>query len=242
MMLTRASTIRLSLVTLLISTFWSMSASAQVKIGPSRLMLTTQDWPPYQTYENTSMQGIALDKVKCALGMMGQPYQLTMTTWSDAQLRVHSGSQHGFFVATKTSERDEYATLSAPIAKQTLNWYFGPGVEPKVDELSKLNLNFSAKFGSNKWFWLKRNGFNVVKQPRDAKVLLRLLKQREIDVVLEDELVFKRELNKASLPLDYFNSTNLDTKDMGVYFSNRFLKTYSGFLDSFNSAISKCKE
>ena len=173
---------------------------------------------------------------------MGQPYQLTMTTWSDAQLRVHSGSQHGFFVATQTSERDEYATLSAPIAKQTLNWYFGPGVEPKVDELSKLNLNFSAKFGSNKWFWLKRNGFNVVKQPRDAKVLLRLLKQREIDVVLEDELVFKRELEHASLPLDYFNSTNLDTKDMGVYFSNRFLKTYSGFLDSFNSAISKCKE
>ncbi len=112
----------------------------------------------------------------------------------------------------------------------------------ELSNKTKLNLNFSAKFGSNKWFWLKRNGFNVVKQPRDAKVLLRLLKQREIDVVLEDELVFKRELDKASLPLDYFNSTNLDTKDMGVYFSNRFLNTYSGFLDSFNSAISKCKE
>lgn len=242
MMLTRASAIKLPLATLLIATFWSMNTFAKVQIGPSRLMLTTQDWPPYQTYENSEMQGIALDKVKCALGVMGQPYQLTMTTWSDAQLRVHGGGQHGFFVATQTSERDEYATLSEPIAQQTLNWYFGPGVKPDINELSKLNLNFSAKFGSSKWFWLKRNGFNVVMQPRDAKVLLKLLKQREIDVVLEDGLVFERELEKASLPLDYFNSMNLDTKNMGVYFSNRFLKTYSGFLDSFNSAISKCKE
>ncbi|MBW3696945.1 transporter substrate-binding domain-containing protein [Vibrio sp. T187] len=241
-MLDRVKNLRVPLVACLLTASWSFSASAELQIGPSRLLLTTQDWPPYQSYENAQMQGIALDKVKCALGKMGQPYQLTMTSWSDAQLRVHSGSQHGFFVATQTAERDEYATLSAPIAQQTLSWYFGPGVEPKIDELSKLNLNFSAKFGSNKWFWLKRNGFNVVKQPRDAKVLLKLLKQREIDIVLEDELVFQTEIKKASLPSDYFNSTVLDTKDMGVYFSNRFLNTYSGFLESFNSAISKCEE
>ncbi len=242
MVLNRVKMTSVPFVALMISASWSAASNAELKIGPSRLLLTTQDWPPYQTYENAQMQGIALDKVKCALGKMGQPYQLTMTTWSDAQLRVHSGSQHGFFVATQTAERDEYATLSEPLAQQTLSWYFGPGVEPKIDELSKLNLNFSAKFGSNKWFWLKRNGFNVVKQPRDAKVLLKLLKQREIDIVLEDELVFKRELERASLPSDYFNSSVLDTKDMGVYFSNRFLKKYSGFLDNFNSAISKCEE
>jgi len=241
-MLDRVKSLKIPLVASLLSTLWSLPVAAELKVGPSRLLLTTQDWAPYQSYENAQMTGLALDKVKCALGKMGQPYQLTMTSWSDAQLRVHSGSQHGFFVATQTTERDEYATLSTPIAQQTLSWYFGPGVEPKIDELSKLNLNFSAKFGSNKWFWLKRNGFNVVKQPRDAKVLLKLLKQREIDVVLEDELIFKNEINKASLPNDYFNSSVLDTKDMGVYFSNRFLKTYSGFLESFNSAISKCEE
>ena len=59
MMLTRASTIRLSLATLILSASWSMSAFAQLKIGPSRLLLTTQDWPPYQSYENATMQGIA---------------------------------------------------------------------------------------------------------------------------------------------------------------------------------------
>lgn len=219
----------------------SSVAWAETSVGPARLLLTTQDWPPYQEYKHGQMQGLALEKVKCALGRMGQPYQLTMTSWSDAQLRVHSGAQHGFFVATQTAERDDYATLSNAIAQQKLMWYFGPGVEPKIDELSKVNLKFSAKFGSNKWFWLKRNGFNVVKQPRDAKVLLKLLKQREIDVALEDELVFDGELQEAGLPNDFFQNQIHENKPMGVYFSNRFLSKYSGFLAAFNAAISKCE-
>ncbi|EEX30972.1 ABC transporter substrate-binding protein [Vibrio coralliilyticus] len=228
-------------LTILIGLFTVANASAQSTFGPARLHLTTQDWPPYQDYKHGQMQGLALDKVKCALSHMGQPYQITMTVWSDAQLRVQSGTQHGFFVATQTAERDEYATLSEPIAQQELRWYFGPGVEPKMDELTKVNLKFSAKFGSNKWFWLKRNGFNVVKQPRDAKVLLKLLKQREIDVALEDEKVFSGELKEASLPHDFFQSQLMDTKPMGVYFSKRFLKKYSGFLSAFNAAILKCE-
>jgi ABC-type amino acid transport substrate-binding protein len=219
----------------------SSAVWAQTSVGPARLMLTTQNWPPYQEYKLGQMQGIALDKVKCVLGKMGQPYQLTMTTWSDAQLRVQSGAQQGFFVSTQTAERDDYATLSAPIAQQKLMWYFGHGIEPKIDELSKVNLRFSAKFGSNKWFWLKRNGFNVVRQPRDAKVLLKLLKQREIDVALEDELVFDGELKEAGLPIDFFQNQTHKTKPMGVYFSNRFLNKYSDFLAAFNTAIYKCE-
>ncbi|MCK6265154.1 transporter substrate-binding domain-containing protein [Vibrio sp. ZSDE26] len=212
----------------------------QNKYGPTRLLLTTQDWAPYQEYKNGEMEGVALDKVKCALSKMSQPYKITMTSWSEAQLKVHSGTQHGFFVATNTQERNEYATLSDPIAQQQLYWYFGPGVTAKIDELSKVNLKFSAKFGSNKWFWLKRNGYNVVKKPRDAKVLLRLLKDREIDIALEDQLVFKSEIERALLPSDYFQSELLETKPMGVYFSNRFLSKYSGFLDNFNRAITVC--
>ncbi|OIQ26215.1 transporter substrate-binding domain-containing protein [uncultured Vibrio sp.] len=219
----------------------SANNAASNNYGPSRLLLTTQDWAPYQEYKNGQMQGLALDTVKCTLGKMSQPYKITMTSWSEAQLKVHSGTQHGFFVATNTQERNEYATLSDPIAEQKLYWYFGPGVPAKIDELSKLNLKFSAKFGSNKWFWLKRNGYNVVKQPRDAKVLLKLLKSREIDIALEDQLVFDAEIEQALLPSDYFQSELVETKAMGVYFSNRFLGQYKGFLDNFNLALAKCK-
>lgn len=226
---------------ILLGALFSFEAWAQVWIGPDRLLLATHKWAPYQTHQNQNMDGFALNRVKCALGEMGQPYQLTMTEWSDAQLHVHSGQQHGFFVSPKTREHDSYATLSAPITEQKLRWYFGPGVEPKLDDLSKLNLKFSAEFGSSTWFWLKRNGYNVVKQPRDAKVLLRLLKQREIDVALEDERVFHTEISQASLPSDYFYSQVFETKPMGVYFSNRFLDKYSGFLTAFNAALAKCE-
>ncbi|MDA0149656.1 transporter substrate-binding domain-containing protein [Vibrio sp. LaRot3] len=229
------------LVLLTISALHSIHVSATTLQGPDRLLLTTHKWPPYQTHQNNQMQGFALEKVKCALGEMGQPYKLTMTDWSEAQLHVHSGAQHGFFVSPQSDEHDSYATLSNPIAEQNLRWYFGTGVTPNLDELAKLNLKFSSEFGSASWFWLKRNGYNVVKQPRDAKVLLSLLKQREIDVALEDELVFRNELSAASLPLDYFQSQVFATKPMGVYFSHRFLSKYSGFLSAFNYALTKCE-
>ena len=187
------------------------------------------------------MTGIAINLIKCTLSNMGQPYQITMTSWSDAQLRVQSGQPHGFFIATQTAERDQYATLSNTITEQKLRWYFAQGVKPNLDSISKINLQFSAKFGSNKWFWLKRNGFNVVKQPRDAKVLLKLLKQREIDVVLEDENIFSSQLKEAALPSDYFQTVALESRPMGIYFSNRFLAQYSGFLDAFNAALKVCR-
>ena len=108
------------------------SVYAQPVFGPARLQLTTQNWPPYQDYVDEEMRGLAIDKVKCALNKMGQPYQITMTAWSDAQLRVQSGLQHGFFVATQTAEREtnmppfqqplpskNYVGISAPGLSQT---------------------------------------------------------------------------------------------------------------------------
>ncbi|MDO6524584.1 transporter substrate-binding domain-containing protein [Motilimonas sp. 1_MG-2023] len=220
----------------------SLPTTAWAATGPSRLMLTTQDWPPYQVYQDGEMRGTALNKVKCALGKLGQPYQLTMTSWQKAQLAVQSAKQDGFFVAAQTQERDEYATLSTPIAQQRISWYFATGVKPLPSSLIKLDLRVSAKFGSNKWFELKRGGYNVVKKPRDAKTLLKLLKNREIDAILEDELVFKHTLKDAGLKADYFQSELVETLSMGVYFSNHFIKQYPDFLGHFNAAVSSCEK
>ncbi len=209
--------------------------------GPSRLLLTTQLWPPYQTHTDGQIDGLATLKAKCALGKMNQPYQITMTGWDRAQLLVQSGKQHGFFVATQNTNRDEYASLSVPLGHLKSSWYFAPGISPNISELSKLSLKVSAKFGSNKWFQLKRQGFNVVKKPRNTKALLKLLKDREINAVLEDELVFRNELHKAGLPNDYFKSQLLETKPMGVYFLKSFLAKYPGFLDQFNNAAQLCE-
>ncbi len=67
------------------------------------------------------------------LEMMDNLISLQWPLGPDARLGVFIVAANTVSSFSKTSERDEYATLSAPIAKQTLNWYFGPGVEPKVD-------------------------------------------------------------------------------------------------------------
>ena len=78
-------------LTILIGLFTVANASAQSTFGPARLHLTTQDWPPYQDYKHGQMQGLALDKVKCALSHMGQPYQITTVSYTHLTLPTMIG-------------------------------------------------------------------------------------------------------------------------------------------------------
>ncbi len=65
------------------------------------------------------------------------------------------------------------------------------------------------------------------------KVLLKLLKDREIDVALEDELVFNEALEQASLPTDYFKRKVLETKKYGRIFFKAFFRKISWLSESF---------
>lgn len=220
-----------------LSVLHSFEVWAKKLVGPDKLLLTTHNLAPYQ---NIDMTGFMVNRIKCTLGEMRQPYQITMTTWPKAQVLVRSGLHHGFFASPPSKEHDSYATLSKPLGTQNLRWYFRPGVNTKPDELSKLRLNFSALFGSSAWFWLKRNKYNIVKRPQDTQTLFSMLKTKEIDVALEDELVFNIEAT-TTLPRERFHSKVFKTNPLGVYFSNQFLKKHPGFLIAFNAALSKCK-
>ena len=47
-------------LTLTFLCIFSSFASSQPTFGPARLLLTTQDWPPYQDFNHGQMTGIAI--------------------------------------------------------------------------------------------------------------------------------------------------------------------------------------
>ena len=70
-----------------------------------RLTLATQIWTPYQTVdENGEIGGVAVDRVKCALRRMGQPYEIRVMRWDKAQLMVETGEMHGFSLVQRTAD------------------------------------------------------------------------------------------------------------------------------------------
>jgi len=215
-----------------------LASSAQ---AVERLKLATQLWPPYQTLEDGRIGGIAVERVQCALRRMRQPYELRMMPWDKAQLLVETNQMHGFFAGSTNSVRARYSEASIPVISLALTWFIAPGVTLDMnDESSKYQARYSAKFNTNKWLYLKKNGFTVVKKPRDADVLLKMLWQGDIDVALEYEKVFEYSLKKEDIPADYFRRVPYSKRDQNVHFSKEFIRQNPNFLGTFNKALAKC--
>lgn len=211
-------------------------------MAEDRIKLATQIWPPYQTVDgNDVIGGVAIERVKCAMGLVGQPYEIHVMRWDKAQLMVETGQMHGFFSGSASSQRATYAVPSKPLVSEHLAWFVAPDVTQDVtDETSKYNLRYSAKFNTNKWLYLKREGYNVIKKPRDADALLQMLWQGDIDVAYEYELVFEDSLKKAGIPLDYFKKVRLKKQDLMTHFAKDFVKDHPSFLEKFNASLEAC--
>jgi len=220
-----------------------VSNLSMASLGPKRLLLTTQEWPPYQTYSSDTIAGLAVTRVKCVLRQLEQPYQLTMTSWENAQLKVQNNEQHGFFVAEQTPLRDKYAVFSKPLINHHWYWYFSNSLsDTTLNESNKKQWKVSAKFGTNKWFHLHNSEYEVVKKPRNVKTLLDMLMHNEVDAVLVDELAMQVELKKKGMLASGFKSKEVATKPLGVYFNKDFVSKYPDFLNEFNQSISDCSK
>ncbi|WP_310621191.1 hypothetical protein [Flexibacterium corallicola] len=206
------------------------------------LRLATQQLPPYQILEGETLGGIAINRIMCVLDKIGMPYEIVVTGWSQAQLGTEMNDYDGFFVGSSNSARARYSVPSAPVVSDTLVWYMrrGTDVDPN-NETDALRARYSAKFATTKWLSLKRNGYNVVKKPRDAGALLNMLLAGDIDVALEYELIFEHFMEKRGISSEGFTKISNETKDLSVHFSKKFLKVNPLFLDRFNSELPSCK-
>ncbi len=218
------------------------SGNAQAA-GPERLKLSTQEWPPYQTYASETIAGLSVNRLKCVLRQLEQPYQLTMTSWKNAQLMVQNEQQHGFFVAEQSKARDKYAVFSAPLIHHQWRWYFSNNLNNiDLSNENKKQWQVSAEFGSNKWFYLHQQGFNVEKKPRNINTLFDMLMHNEVDAILVDGFAMQITLKKHGMLNDSFRSQVMDTKALGVYFNKKFIAKYPAFLPLFNQTITSCIE
>lgn len=206
------------------------------------IRLGTQDLPPYQMFQDGKITGLAVERVKCALDGLGDPYEIHMISWSQAQLQTQNGDLDGFFVGSKNASRAKYATTSDPVISEDLVWFMAKGgdIDPN-DPADALRARFSAKFSTSKWLQIKRNGYNVVKKPRDAESLLNMLMVGDIDVALEYELIFEHYMVERGLEPNYFDRIPLRQQENNVHFSNSFLAANPLFLKRFNSNLSKCR-
>ena len=177
--------------------------------------------------------------MKCVMKVMDQPYQFTMTKWDSAQLMTEVGSQHGFFLASCNSRRDEYADYSEPFDEQNWSWFS----LSDSTELNKATFKSQVEvlFGSNKWFWLQKNGYRVSKKPRTPKALIELILNGEVGAILGNDAVIDETIKKMGTSYRAISRTRVKSNPLGVYFSKALTKKYPNFINEFNKEVSLCR-
>ncbi|EHY1015699.1 transporter substrate-binding domain-containing protein [Vibrio vulnificus] len=219
----------------------TISPSALAYNHPERLLLATQEWFPYQYQENGAMKGLGIERLKCVMKVMDQPYQITMTKWDRAQIMTEVGSQHGFFLASRNSKRDEYADYSVPVEQQNWSWFSLSDSTELDSAMFKSQVEVAALFGSNQWFWLQQNGYRVNKKPRATKALIELMLNGEVGAVLGNDAVINETIKKMGISYRAISQTRIKSDPLGVYFSKAFTKKYPNFLNEFNEAVYQCR-
>ncbi|MEM1074115.1 MAG: transporter substrate-binding domain-containing protein [Pseudomonadota bacterium] len=216
-----------------------LSNSTSAELRP--LKLATQVLPPYQMIQGNEMTGIAVERVKCALGALDVPYEFHMTNWADAQLGTETGLFDGFFVGSANSARAEFSVPSTPVVSEDLAWYLplNSEINPN-DAADAVRARYSAKFATSKWRYLHRNGYNVVMRPRDAASLLNMLVVGDIDAALEYELIFSHYMENRGLNEAQFQKIEFRRQDMSVHFSKTYLNANPLFLKNFNARMQVC--
>ncbi len=222
--------------------FFSLTLNTYAASSANKIILTTQNWPPYQTKENDIVDGFAVQVVRCVLKKMGQPYEIKVVSWKRAQRMVKKGKAHGFFSASHNEIRDQYATISETIAAQKWNWYLLKENPMAPSDWSfKSKARVTAMFGSNMLTWLNKNGYNVFGHTQNTEVLIKLLIGKRIDAILANELVAKAVMEKTKTPPEIFKVYLNKDKPLGVYWSKKFLSENPGFLERFNRLIIGCR-
>ncbi|MRI32674.1 hypothetical protein EOPP23_06690 [Endozoicomonas sp. OPT23] len=208
-----------------------------------KLKLVTWNWPPYlQAISNQKLSGPAIDRLRCSLGRINQPYQVVFTDRHNAFRQFQSGRQQGFFPVASGAEKNVEGRISRPLIVQHWMLYSFRDTGKAFFSSSDYKQNFSigATFGSDEWFWLKKNGYRVTKQPKGSNRLIELLLDRKVEAILLPKALMNQEFKKRNLSANSFNSIELNSQDLGVYFSQKFLDTNPGFLSSFNDALKAC--
>ncbi|WP_019613341.1 substrate-binding periplasmic protein [Psychromonas ossibalaenae] len=212
------------------------------EIRPERLLLATQEWRPYQYIADGKMQGPGIEKLKCIMKVLKQPYQITMSDWDKAQISVEIGEQHAFFLASQNAVRDKYADYSSPVMKQVWSWYTLSDSMDTQSDIFKEKVAVTAIFGSNKWLWLHKAGYRVEKKPRRSTTLIELLLAGEVRAVLANDFVMEDAIKTLGVSHRAITRQILKEKPLGAYFSKKFTKQYPLFLSEFNQAITQCEE
>ncbi|HED15502.1 MAG TPA: transporter substrate-binding domain-containing protein [Gammaproteobacteria bacterium] len=167
-----------------------------VLAAPNNLQLAADAWPPYVD-PSLPEQGLAMDLVKTALQRAGYTNTVHISSWD----RVLEGAQIGVYdvivAAWHSKQRESFLYFSEPYFKNKILLLKNRATSiryKKLDDLNKYVIGVIANYAYDHDF----DNSRVLNKIPDTQLIRNLIKLRQlqIDLTLDDELVLLYAMNK----------------------------------------------
>jgi len=167
-----------------------------VLAAPNHVQLAADAWPPY-VGASLPEQGLAMDLVKTALQRAGYSYNTHLVTWD----RVLEGAQLGVYdvivAAWYSKQREDFLYFSEPYFKNKVLFLKRRDTKIKyrtLDDLNKYVIGVIADYAYDTQF----DNSRVLNKLPDTQLVRNLVKlrQNQIQLTLDDELVLLYAMNK----------------------------------------------
>ena len=224
-----------------------------------RLHILTQYYPPYQYTDNLGqIVGTSTEIFRCAMDMMGEPYEITMVWgqgWAAGQAAAAKGEYQAFFGALHTQERDSFASWSISLGD---NFPYYIRKHGTTIDRHDIDARWGVKKGSGISALIQGRALNVTYHGEDNPDVVAALLRNEIDWIYMDLNIFRWsakvnevkdgvlfEMNPSHLSVDTetFHMEPGPAQPYGVYWTYDFLRTRPpNWMDKFNAAIGSCRQ
>ncbi|WP_218048744.1 substrate-binding periplasmic protein [Curvivirga aplysinae] len=183
--------------------------------------------------------------VQCVFKQLDEKLQILQMPWKRGQIATKNGDADGFFIASHSPKRDEYAVFGEPIA--TIEWIYVTHVSNDLspDNPEFYALQFGSIHGARRVEWL-RGELKKYGTPQPINLLgstdqtLNVLVKGELDVVLSNRASYIQTIESNPKLKDMFHVFTVRKVPGGVYFGKRFLQKNPDFLERYNNAAKKC--
>ena len=215
--------------------FLAGTASA---LGADSLRIMLPEYAPYTSMRGGTAHGIGVDKVVPLLAAQGLVCTFSSGSFSEAVEAIKRGECDGFFLASKSPERDAVAILVAPVVYNNWSWYFSSDskLDPSAPQFPTLTVVGTVS-GSAQAAWLSKREFHTRLVPSADVLPAMLINHQGINSILGPELVINEAIGKAGFPLEKFRSLIADRKPFGIYLAKPWVAAHPALMQKIKDSV-----
>lgn len=208
--------------------------------------IRTEDWKPFQYFENGKIKGISVDIMDRMLEIVGSNQSkkdIEMLPWSRAYISTQNDDNGILFIGTRTEEREDLFKWVGPLLTYSNHLYAKKGSGVAINNLDEL-INY--KIGSVKEdaseIFLQKLGVPLSEMFRANKGydVLKALDRGRIDILLSERSSFLSDAESLHLDPNQFKQIYLASTSQLYYMFNKNIS--DDYIDAFQDAFNQLLE